>query len=114
MMRTSIRNAVIMLAIAVVAFVAFLLVRPHGNGPLRVGDSVPDFSLPNFTPAAAGGAIQVGGDPNPPTIRLSYYRHHIVLVNFWASWCPPCVEEAPSLENFAKQMRPLGVAVIGV
>ncbi|HTV54782.1 MAG TPA: TlpA disulfide reductase family protein, partial [Terriglobia bacterium] len=29
-------------------------------------------------------------------------------------WCPPCVMEAPSLEQFAKQMRPLGVRVIGI
>ena len=33
-------------------------------------------------------------------------------MNFWASWCPPCVEEAASLESFAEQMGSHGVTVI--
>ena len=36
------------------------------------------------------------------------------MLNFWATWCPPCVEETPSLERFAEKAKPLGVVVLGV
>ena len=36
------------------------------------------------------------------------------MLNFWATWCPPCVEETPSLSEFARQFAPKGVVVLGV
>lgn len=38
----------------------------------------------------------------------------VLVLNFWATWCPPCVEEMPSLEAMARQMQPKGVVVLGV
>jgi thiol-disulfide isomerase/thioredoxin len=38
----------------------------------------------------------------------------VVVLNFWASWCEPCVEEAPNLSTFAWQERNKGVDVVGV
>jgi cytochrome c biogenesis protein CcmG/thiol:disulfide interchange protein DsbE len=46
------------------------------------------------------------------TIRLSNYRGKIVILNFWASWCAPCLEEFPSLIDLQKQMPQ--IVVIGV
>jgi cytochrome c biogenesis protein CcmG, thiol:disulfide interchange protein DsbE len=37
-----------------------------------------------------------------------------VVVNFWATWCPPCVEEMPSLETLHRTLGPEGLVVIGV
>ncbi len=38
----------------------------------------------------------------------------LLVLNFWATWCPPCVEEMPSLNQFAQIMAPNGVVVLGV
>jgi cytochrome c biogenesis protein CcmG, thiol:disulfide interchange protein DsbE len=48
------------------------------------------------------------------TIALRDFRQQVVVVNFWATWCPPCVDETPGLERFAEQVRTSGVVVVGV
>ena len=92
----------------VVGVVAWLTLRPKGAQAVQVGESVPGFSLPLFSPL--GGPNAAG----PAALSLADYRGRVVVLNFWATWCPPCVAETPSLEEFAEQVRPLGVAVIGV
>jgi cytochrome c biogenesis protein CcmG/thiol:disulfide interchange protein DsbE len=37
-----------------------------------------------------------------------------VVLNFWATWCPPCVDEAPSLNQLQKRIAPMGGMVLGV
>lgn len=76
-----------------------LALRPRPPHALEVGESAWDFSVPSLA-------------THP--VRLADYRHHVVVLNFWASWCPPCVEEGPSLERFAERMRERGAVVIGV
>jgi peroxiredoxin len=61
----------------------------------------PDFQLPD-----ASGRM----------VSLAQQRGHAVLLNFWATWCPPCVDEVPSLEDLARRldgtdMRMLAVSV---
>src|SRR5207249_7236991 len=74
--------------------------RGQPTGPPGVGDPAPAFE---GLPALRGGPV-----------GLEDYRGRVVVLNFWATWCPPCVEETPSLERFAEKMRPAGVTVIGV
>jgi cytochrome c biogenesis protein CcmG/thiol:disulfide interchange protein DsbE len=62
--------------------------RGSEDQPAEVGKSAPDFSLKN----ASGQSV-----------RLSDYRGKYVVLNFWGTWCPPCVEEAPFLEQLNRR-----------
>ena len=53
-------------------------------------------------------------DINGRQIRLSKYRGKVVLINFWATWCPPCRAEIPDLVRLQRDYRGHGLRVIGV
>lgn len=63
------------------------------------GDRAPGFSL--TTDSGQG-------------VSLSDYKGKWVLLNFWASWCPPCVQETPSLNRLQDELRDKGLVVIGI
>ena len=48
------------------------------------------------------------------TVSLGQLRGKIVVLNFWATWCPPCVEEMPSLVEMQKKLQAKGIAVLAV
>jgi cytochrome c biogenesis protein CcmG, thiol:disulfide interchange protein DsbE len=48
------------------------------------------------------------------TVSLTQFRGKIVVLNFWASWCPPCVDELPSLMQLQTALQGKGVVVLGV
>ena len=47
-------------------------------------------------------------------ITRSDFGGKLLVLNFWATWCPPCIEEMPSLDQFAREMSNSGVVVLGV
>src|SRR3989337_3058326 len=67
-------------------------------GPLDKG-MAPDFSITGF---------------DGRTVTLSKLQGQVVIVNFWASWCPPCREEAAYLEETWRKYKDKGVVFIGV
>jgi cytochrome c biogenesis protein CcmG/thiol:disulfide interchange protein DsbE len=85
----------ILLALLVVG----LLVRGTGSSPTAIGATAPDISLTDL-------------DGNP--IRLAELRGRPVIVNFWASWCVPCIEEFPLLRDAAARHADDGLVVVGI
>jgi len=84
-----------------VLFFVLFFSRPPGQvKAIALGELVPDFTLRN--------------DDGQATTSLADYRGKIVVLNFWASWCVPCVEEMPSLKRFAAQYADKDVVVIAV
>jgi peroxiredoxin len=53
-------------------------------------------------------------DVNGRTVRLSDYRGKVVLINFWATWCPPCRAEMPDLVRLQRKHGKQGLQIIGI
>ena len=64
----------------------------------------PGDTAPNFTITTSAG----------DQISPRNFGGKVLVLNFWASWCPPCVEEEPSLNEFARTLKDSGVVVLGV
>jgi len=68
------------------------------SGAARAEGIVPEYQGPPLPPFA----LQ---DLHGNTVDLAALRGQVVLVNFWATWCPPCVEEMPSLERLQDRLE---------
>lgn len=66
---------------------------------LGIGQGAPDFALPT-----ADGH----------NLRLSEYRGKVVMVNFWATWCGPCRQEMPLLDDIHQRYQAAGFELLGV
>ncbi|HEX8050427.1 MAG TPA: TlpA disulfide reductase family protein [Solirubrobacterales bacterium] len=96
----SVRSSIAVLAVlAVVGLLVFGLVSKGSSG-VALGEAAPAAPLPR---------LEGGGDGS-----LAEYKGRWVLVNFWASWCEPCKEEAPALERFQRQHGGPGFTVLGI
>jgi thiol-disulfide isomerase/thioredoxin len=51
---------------------------------------------------------------NGRTAKLSAYKGKVVLLNFWATWCPPCRAEMPSMETFYQRFKDQGLEILAV
>jgi cytochrome c biogenesis protein CcmG/thiol:disulfide interchange protein DsbE len=98
--RPRLRIGYFIASISVLALLALLALglNKARAGPLQSGNA-PDFTLKGF---------------DSQSVTLSELTGKVVIINFWASWCPPCREEAPYLEQTWRKYRDLGVVFIGV
>ena len=73
-------------------------------GTYRVRDVAAGDSAPSFTVTTEDGR----------TVSPANFGGKLLVVHFWATWCPPCVTEMPSLNEFQKQYAKDGVVVLGI
>ena len=76
------------------------------------------FASPQYRQGEASiagkSAPQFAFDLNGKPVRLADLRGTVVVVNFWATWCPPCVEETPALNRLQQRIASRGGMVLGV
>lgn len=89
--------AVFVLVITLIGFFAFGL-KARGETQVSAGPA-PDFTLKTF---------------DGQTVRLSQFPGQVVVINFWASWCGPCRDEAPFLQKAWTTYKDKNVVFIGV
>jgi cytochrome c biogenesis protein CcmG, thiol:disulfide interchange protein DsbE len=89
------QRSILALTLLVVALAAGCY---HGSRPRRIGETAPDFSVQD----------------SDRKIELSQFRGQVLVLNFWATWCPPCNEELPSLMSMQERTRARGVVVLGI
>lgn len=70
----------------------------RGQRPRELGKIAPAFTIHNGT----------------QTVSLSQYRGKVLLLNFWASWCPPCIDEVPSLMALHHRLPKLAILGISI
>jgi len=70
----------------------------HGTRPPHIGDAARDFNVQD----------------SDRKVSLNQFRGQVLVLNFWATWCPPCVEELPSLMSMQQRTRAKGVVVLGI
>ena len=85
------------LALVVVIGVAIVALMPEPVKPMRIGDLAKPISLPDLQ-----GKLQ--GLP----------KGKVVLLNFWATWCPPCRKEVPSMVKLYNQFKGKGFEIVAV
>ena len=73
------------------------------------------FVLPAFATSSSGPApaFQLSGRGGK-TIDLTQFKGQVVMINFWATWCGPCRQEMPLLEDIYKKYKPMGFTMLAV
>jgi cytochrome c biogenesis protein CcmG/thiol:disulfide interchange protein DsbE len=91
-----------LLRVSIVVLAAVLVYVIYAGIHERVvvaGDSAPEFTITT---------------DSGRTVSIPSFGGKVLVLNFWASWCPPCVDETPSMSRFAQEYASKGVVVLGV
>src|SRR5437016_13785944 len=93
------RSLVALVVLAALAALAALATWDRGSRPSQIGKLAPDFTVQD----------------SQRRVHLADFRGQTVILNFWASWCPPCIEEMPSLVAMQRRMgKRVPVEAVGI
>jgi len=81
---------------------------------LRYKDAFINYLKPAAVVVGRPAPDFTASDMNGRTIRLADYRGKVVILNIWATWCPPCVDEMPSLEKLYRELKDQNFALLAV
>jgi cytochrome c biogenesis protein CcmG/thiol:disulfide interchange protein DsbE len=101
----------ILAGLAGAALLGLLVYGVSAQSPTRTLDDAIEHDSRPVAPSATTELPLLSG---PGSRSLSSYRGRVVVLNFWASWCVPCQEEAPILERAQHRLRPGGGTVLGI
>ncbi len=124
----------VLAAIGVALYAAAIAPTPGPTAPATVRPSAEPEPPPAPAPPAAGPSVdlalkhldlikpskpKVAEDfalpmPDGLSFRLSEQRGKVVLVNFWATWCPPCLEEMPAMERLWRRHKDAGFVLVAI
>jgi thiol-disulfide isomerase/thioredoxin len=89
------------LGVALIGSVTSTVRHADALGPVTRGQPAPDFTLPRV-------------DGKPGSLTLSSLRGRVVVLDFWATWCPPCLAALPTMHALSRELEPKGVTFVGV
>jgi cytochrome c biogenesis protein CcmG/thiol:disulfide interchange protein DsbE len=91
---------------------ALLALLAYGIAQNQTGESIDSQLAAGKRPAPPALTLPPldGGAP----VSLSSYRGKVVVLNFWASWCPPCKQEAPILARWQPRLKAQNATIVGV
>lgn len=96
-------RAIILILLAVIVMVVLFSLRQNSAylkfSPLETGRPAPNFTLPGL---------------DGKMVSLSNYQGHVVLVNIWATWCLPCVDEMPSMERLYQELKDENFEIVAI
>lgn len=100
--------------IAVVALVLLALTVPATRGIARPTRTVAALGADEAARTAAGARDFTIKGLDGQDVSLSDYQGKVVVINFWATWCPPCVREIPRLVRVAERYDDAGLVMLGI
>ena len=107
----------IVVVAGLMAFVAFHIIpRNSGQGNNRQDNNAQASDNNQVQPSAENTAVPsfVLKDLKGNDEQLQSFKDKLILVNFWASWCGPCNEEAPSMEEMYQKLHSEGLIIVGI
>ncbi len=95
------KTIILLFLIAAVVLLVLVLVSKKGSGPkiIQKGDLAPDFRLSGL---------------DGRQVSLSALRGKVVMVHFWATWCPPCVDEIPTIDKLYRDSLGTDLEILAV
>ncbi|WP_201715578.1 thiol-disulfide oxidoreductase ResA [Rossellomorea arthrocnemi] len=97
--RLVIRISLLSIFTFLIGYVLYTNITNSNSGMIQAGDQAPDFQLETL---------------KGETVKLSDFKGQGIFLNFWATYCPPCKEEMPYMQNQYEEFKDKGVTILAI